>query len=518
MVNTLTMRRLSVVALAPRDHPEPEELRSRLDDTVCQLLPEALAEAISDWSGDGILRIRRLEVDLTVNAALTPKQLTKQLALAIADGLQRARADGRRVLSFADRSQYLAAFLRDLAAGCAWQRWWFQSFDGLKALPVSAAIRTAALANPVEGLGALLTMPREALAGVLAKLGTADCARVLDGLATLGEIGVPLERIVAALTSTNADAVFAPASALTLFLDAVRTDRSCAGPQLARLATALDALHRILGAQRAAPAAEILHMLDGDTAFAGGASGAASIAPLLVLPPEMQRALATVAAARRGIAPTKTVAANRQYTPFGGLFMLLPSLDLNAIKNATDDMPAPGDLALAPLLGLLTLAACAGRRQIADVLSDPVWKEVFALPMALGAADAAAALASIAPAWWPTLEPLGMPITTRSSARFLLAPSAIVGSRAAARAIARLAQATSSRFARRLPGFASSSASFLYRNLLAVGATVEKNIDGISVVLDRAPLDVLLSISGVADADVVGPDGSKIRMRRRRLT
>src|SRR6185369_5808345 len=108
----------------------------------------------------------------TVDAAAPSDQVAAQLARAISSALAQARADSERVFTYADRSHYVAAFLQELAAGRAWQRWWFRSFDGLKALSVSAAIRTAVLADPKSGLAALLAIPRAGLAPVLAALGS----------------------------------------------------------------------------------------------------------------------------------------------------------------------------------------------------------------------------------------------------------------------------------------------------------------------------------------------------------
>jgi hypothetical protein len=98
----------------------------------------------------------------------------------------------------------------------------------------------------------------------------------------------------------------------------------------------------------------------------------------------------------------------------------------------------------------------------------------------------------------------------RAERRFLLPPRSLVSSRAARRALVALAAATLAAMARRLPGFAGSTAPFLWRNLLDLHATVTAD----EICIDRPPLDVLLTISGIADARVEFP-GRTLHLKRR---
>jgi hypothetical protein len=522
MAGALTIRRLDLVALAPRDHPEPEHLRSRLEDGIRASLASALSEAIDDWAGEGVVRIHRLDVDLTVDAAAPSDQVAAQLARAISSALAQARADSERVFTYADRSHYVAAFLQELAAGRAWQRWWFRSFDGLKALSVSAAIRTAVLADPKSGLAALLAIPRAGLAPVLAALGSADAERLLDGLTVPGAADVGIEETVAALAAARAEPqvaplqTAAPTAALAIFLDAVRLHPDLACPQqLAELARALVAFDRVLATMSRDAVAEMLRVMEGDGTDAKCLSVGIvhSAGALLTLPPALRHTLIGTARMRRGLVPFGP-AAVRHHTPFGGLFVLLPSLDLAGIHAAIGEENAEEEISLVALIGLLALAACAGRHRVAEVVADPVWRDLFGLPPSLGAADIAIRLKSVPRATWLRLHDLGEPLATSRDARFLLPPR-VLAPAIAAKTVARLAYATLSRFARRLPGFARSSAPFLWSNILCVSAAVEATDRGLSVVLERPALDVLLSISGIADADIAGPGGVAIRLQRR---
>jgi hypothetical protein len=528
MPGTLAIRRLSLVMIVPPDHPEPESLRLRVDEAMCGSLPTALSEAIGDWPGEGVLRIRRVEIDLAVEAALAPERIASRLARAIADALFAAQKDGERVLTYPDRAHFLAAFLQELAQGSAWQRWWFRSFDGLKPLSCSAAIRTTVLADPAEGLEALLTMSSSGAATVLGALTAGDAATVLDGLARLGPASVPIEAAIAVVADTGASVipsvpVATPAAqALAIFLEAARRQRDHAGPLLAQIAQAIVALDWVLASQRTEAVREILLSLKGEVLTPPlsmlDASLVARVAPLLTLPAEARRAVLDGAAVRRGITTKPVAHTSCRYTPFGGLFLLLPSLPSEAIAAAVAGASSTEDLPLDQVIGALVIAACAGGERVLHVLADPVWRDLFALPNRLGVADLADRLTGLAASVWPLLDALGEALETRQDARFLLPPRLVVGSRSGVRVIAGLARGVLSDFARRLPGgFARSSAAFLWRNLLSVSAAVDETPHGLSVVLNRPPLDVLLALSGVADADIWGPLGVRLCLRRERI-
>jgi hypothetical protein len=528
MPGTLAIRNMSLVTITPRDYPDPESLRLRIEEAVRGSLPTALSEGIGDWPGEGVLRIRRVEIDLAVEAALPPERIASRLARAIADALFTAQKDGERVLSYPDRAHFLAAFLQELAQGRAWQRWWFRSFDGLKPLSCSAAIRTAVLADPGGGLEALLTMSSSDAAAVLAALTAGDAATVLDGLAGLGPANIPIEAAIAIVADTDVSVIpFFPiaapaAQALAIFLEAARRHRDHVGPLLAQIALAIVALDHVLATQRTKAVREILPSLKGEAPTPQlsmlDARLVARVAPLLTLPAAARRAVLDGAAVRRGITTKPVARTSRRYTPFGGLFLLLPSLPSEKIAAAIAGASSAEDVPLDRVIGALVIAACAGRERVLHVLADPVWRDLFALPNRVGVADLADRLTGLAASVWPLLNALGEALETRQDARFLLPPRLVVGSSGGVRVIAGLARGVLSHFARRLPGgFARSSAVFLWRNLLSVSAAVDETPHGLSVVLNRPPLDVLLALSGVADADIWGPQGVRLCLRRERI-
>jgi hypothetical protein len=77
-----------------------------------------------------------------------------------------------------------------------------------------------------------------------------------------------------------------------------------------------------------------------------------------------------------------------------------------------------------------------------------------------------------------------------------------------------LAIAALGNFKRRLTGFAAASFAFLLDNMLDVGARVTIDHTAVKIVLDRPKLDVLLSISGIANRTIPLSDGRILTIER----
>jgi hypothetical protein len=73
---------------------------------------------------------------------------------------------------------------------------------------------------------------------------------------------------------------------------------------------------------------------------------------------------------------------------------------------------------------------------------------------------------------------------------------------------------TLARFTRRLWGFRDGSAPFLWAKLLDVNAVLERRSDGWSARLARPPLDIVLSLGGIAEDTVTAPTGARIQLTR----
>ncbi len=186
---TLQIGRLRTTYLVTADHLRAERFRRFGDDIAARSLGEALAAALPRWlprGDEGVWFLRRLETHVDWGLAQNPQRLAAAWAGEIARAMAAVMqddSDGSNLLYFPNRPAYLAQFLADVASGRAWGKWYYQEFDGLRALPVSAALRTAICDDSETGLSALLLLGAPQLAAVLEALAEADALRVLDGIA-----------------------------------------------------------------------------------------------------------------------------------------------------------------------------------------------------------------------------------------------------------------------------------------------------------------------------------------------
>src|SRR4051794_33155169 len=227
----LRVAALDAVYLVAEGHPSPERLARQLDDVVRKELPAALRTTLMPLlkSNDPTLWfIRRLDVPVDVNAAWEPDAIARSWARQISRTLAQdlcGAGDGSNVIRFPDRAAYLARFVADAALGDAWSHWFYRPFAGLRALPVSAAIRTALVDDPALGLAALRRLDLRDLGTVVAALTDADARRTLNSLAGGHEeasLDTSLGAAAAAWPSIAAgcDALSVSRSALALFVRA----------------------------------------------------------------------------------------------------------------------------------------------------------------------------------------------------------------------------------------------------------------------------------------------------------
>jgi hypothetical protein len=516
MAGRFAIRRLRLAGLAPRDHPAPQSLEIRLAEAARRALAPALGHALADWSGPEVLRVRRLEVDIAMDAAFDPDLFATLLARAIASALR--RASGEAVVAYATRAAYLAALAEALAAGRAWQCWWLREAEGVRALPAAAAIRTVLAADARMGLEALAGLPPLRLAAVLDALGPGEAARLLDEFSAAGSGTATIEAGVATVaeaTSATMGCIAAVAKVastgagllpLALYVRAVALNESAGGPGLAAAARAWAALSAALAGRTEAAAAAFLETVAGEGAVADFGVG-------LEIPAAARRLAHHIVRHRDAVAASD-VAPACMFTRFGGLFLLVPTLGFDDIEEAVAGWTVAPDPRCAALIGYAVLGLCAGRVSIAAWLADPLWRELFGLSLWDPPIALAEQLSAIPSQGWDTLEALADGLASTRDARFLLPPRTLVESRAARRTLARLASAILTRFARRLVGFSASSAPFLWHNLLAVPAAVERVGSCWQARLGRPPLDVLVSLSRLAEGTVSLPSGATVRLTR----
>src|SRR5437588_4768028 len=117
-VGALSVERFDGRYLVPADHPDPERVRSRLDDAVPPTL-RGLASALGSQATDmqGVWLVRRLEIELEVDLSWDRDRLARLWATRLVRRLvddMLGGGEGPDLLRFPNRAAYLARFLRDL--------------------------------------------------------------------------------------------------------------------------------------------------------------------------------------------------------------------------------------------------------------------------------------------------------------------------------------------------------------------------------------------------------------------
>jgi hypothetical protein len=418
--------------------------------------------------------IEHLHFACAVNSAWDDSAIGDALAAALAASLDKApRRDGATV--FRDRPEFLAAFLLAAADGTAWARWWFDEFEGLKPLGASAAIRTALVGAGEAGADALARLTESAASRVLRTLSTGDAARVL---AWLGERPASAPRAPSGLWRRAAS--LCGGTKIVEWLEVlVACEREAPGSACAQT---LETLRAMAALREAAGRGTIdAGALRGETPLAALQAfllrrnlstawlGRVPQAELDAMVADMEALAGNEARSEK---PTSGAPIERESTRHGGAFVLLGTL------------------------------ARSGRleRWQARLARRMSPREAQAHARALALRVIAAALAPHAPEKVehdPALR-LAMDVT---------------GAGDAARPVRRAAAALLHATAQRILGLEGSSVAYLRENALSLSAAVERQGAQVTVRLGRAPLDVLLVLSGVKRGAIDLPGGVRVEMR-----
>jgi hypothetical protein len=497
VTGSLTIERLKAeceLAGTPRE-------AAALHDRAARILGHELESAVERrWRGSGLDRtdesvwiVRRVDLSVCLNG----ESAADTLATGVAESLGRALddtlvgdGDGRNAIRFENPAAYLRQLLLDLASGGTVARWYYAPFGGLAALPISGALRTVLLADPERGRAALAGLSDADLSRVCAALTADDEERVLDGLAGSG----PQESSDAALAAAWAGFE--------------RARRAGSGRPLFALVRApgampvVAAMRRLLALVKASrngtpgPALwsrAAIHPVVGDAPN--------DAADWSDIPAPIRQALA--APGNQG----ETGAA--RYSLFGGVFLLLRHLDELPWSEWTEGWPAPLDVRANAALKWMTACLCTGREQSARALDDPVLRAILGISDTLAADDLRRWLRRVGARRHRMLRHAMAGLIGRCPAGFQtwtgLPPDAGVGAGWVV-TLGRVAVHTLRRFAGRLPGFADSSPSHLWHNLLGFDAAVEWEADRVVVRCGRPPLQLLLSVTGMTRGSLAGHD------------
>lgn len=531
-------------------HERARLLEHRLRAAVARGIDAALARQAQGGPGTRLVFIDRLDFECSVNAGWDDDLIVDRVARQVWQALAQAqRGDvAAGVRSFADAGEYLAAFIAALAEGSAWRAWWFARFDGLRALPVAAALRTALLDDVDVGLHSLLRLTPASTHQVLAALGPLEVERVLGAwCATRGNGRAPPVTLLLAHVPTAE-----PAAELAALL---ALERARPGSASAAALAALRCLRELEQAVRrgalrpepddhAEPEAALARYLRAlalpFTFTADAAVAAALVAHLSGLPRPADGAGAA-------IAESADLA-----TAHGGAVVLAALLlRLGWWERWHRALPERTGAAYALNVVALALSDKPGVRAQLD--ADPALRRVFGLtdddePARLRALGRRAFARACRPA--PALEAAPPALQLGQGRRALrawldgergcsglLRGSLPNGADTAAAdpvtlawwrqhhaqqrggdGLVRLtALGLLREFAARVPGCGNASADYLRSRLLCLPARVRSQppARGVEVALGHAPLDVLLVVAGMKRWRLPLPDGGELRVGER---
>ena len=330
--------------LVPAAHPAPLRVRDRLDRIIERELPRMLARAFDLWFSDNdpsLWIIRQLQIQAAVNVTGEPEQITRTVTTQIAKHLGATFQDENQdnVRHFPSRAAYLASFLADLSFGTAKIQWYYQSFAGLNALPLSGALRTALCDNARIGKEALRLLSATELLRVLQSLTGQDARQVLEGIASEGasaDASLCREVVVEAAMNNGAalnDLADEWQRALYLFTAAIDKTKGSDGAALKDMALKV-------------------------------AQDQDSWSKPIVVPGDRGQSY-------------------RRSTALGGSFLLLPILDELPLAEATQDWPNTEEAAAISLVRFLVLLKCCGCHSSERGFYDPLLRDLLLIPPSL---------------------------------------------------------------------------------------------------------------------------------------
>ncbi len=392
----------------PRDHPAPERLRTRLDDVLNQNVISTLQNGLAPWfaqHGEDVWFVRQLACEADLDADHDPDVLARRWSTQIVRALVRtiergAASDG--VLHFPNRAAYLAQFLVDLAKGQAWQAWYYREFQGLKMLPVEAAIRTAVLDHVPTGLASLLTLEKSNRLRVLKALTPLEARRVLNTLATqdVRDNRQSSHALIPTLIpflgqetvlGGNTDQPWL--EALSLYLTVIAHHPRYAGKRLQSVAIAIVTLEKeLIGADSSKFYGLLRSIRESNPAGLYSIMGTQKGERVLELLQSSQEERDTLTreletghlkrrGATRGSKTTSDTDGESRFTSFGGIFVLLPLVDRLPLEEAVKEWEEFEEVGEnVHILRLLILVKCIGQSRDGQAFHDPVIRDLFHIP------------------------------------------------------------------------------------------------------------------------------------------
>jgi len=160
----------------------------RFQNAIKPGMQTALTTALQalDNNSEQLLFIKKIDVDCVLDLQAEQGKLFNHWANALKNKLAilLRKKQSNQVVIFESSQDYCAQFLRALITGNAWQQWYFRSFDGLKSLPLSVAIRTLLIDEQQPAMAAVAKLNPAEIAQLCTLLSQADCRIILSKMSS----------------------------------------------------------------------------------------------------------------------------------------------------------------------------------------------------------------------------------------------------------------------------------------------------------------------------------------------
>lgn len=489
----------------PRTHAWPHSVRERLDGIALSELPRAVARAMERFTAGqddpSIWMFRHiafhanldLERDNGALAADWAAQFVAELTRRLDDDPQQ-----EEVVRFLDEVDLLRSFVIDAAASRT-EKWYYTRFDGLKALSTTAQIRTVLCTAGPNGLDALVRMTTRQLQQVIAAISENDAGKIWATLAGQMPEAPVVESLPELRRTWQVEGGFAPDGAgemrwaLHMAVAAMREQKAdarswpAAARPIGRLMRVLRAMAQsdcefVIDSLATARHENLHRVLNGVDVQA--------LEPLLGCP---RTALAEFLEQR----PAAPDFPERRYTPFGGVFFLLPFLDA---------LPIPSVIRSPSLFRFWILLKCLGNANAVRLFEDPLIREVMQIDPELSTESFCESQRRIRIRALRLTRRVHQESdlirdnsghVTASDFRYLRLPRLLSCSARRDGWLNPSALLVMRSLAWRLPGFSTASLPHLFANFLDFPASVEEYPDRRVVRLGTPPLQVLLNMTGI---------------------
>jgi hypothetical protein len=519
--SALRIGRLNATWLVPRDHPSPELLRARLDRMLQSDLAPAcdrIAAPLCQDSDTSVWFIRRLVVNLAVDASADTRRMTEAWAGQLVRALERQLRlgdDGVEALRFPNRTAWIAQFLCDLADGVAWSKWYYRGFDGLRFLAASAAMREAISREPQTGEAALRQLAGDSrLRKVLSAVSNTDCRaiwrvfREQDAREEADALTTDHLRTAARAWQNIRTLEPNHRASLELFFALP------SAPQRARpaLRQGIETLLALVRALNSTQGEQLLLTLESGEMRSFVSLAGEGVEFLAVLLARDRGAVREVVCELRSwkAGPTSSPTpgtAEIGFTPFGGIFLLLPHFAEIGLTEPAEVLPEFEDKPPLALTRFLVMLKCLGGANASHAFFDPVLRELAGVSPDLEVASLRAWAKQITrksavefhqrrkvlrSAYESTkADDPEIPQPSDGDLNYLNLANLLRGARSIDSALSAIAHDVLRAFAHHLPGFSRSSAAFLHANFLDVRATVGRKPECWQVRVTRAPLHIV---------------------------